>query len=119
MSERASAARKKLYEVRGFRREAAERLNLDLRMVNDAIKALAVAGVVPCTLTDNAQALATDGAWMLLGIGSRVRRDAIALQTARFASMTLQIDGDRPRSADSGAPRATFENELAALFRET
>lgn len=56
---------------------------------------------------------------MLLGIGSRVRRDAIALQTARFASMTLQIDGDRPRSADSGAPRATFENELAALFRET
>ncbi|MBR0913862.1 hypothetical protein [Bradyrhizobium japonicum] len=119
MSDRASVARKKLYEVRGFRREAAERLNLDPRMVNDAIEALAVAGVVPCTLTDNAQALATDGAWMLLGIGSRVRPDAITGQTARFASMTLQIDGGRPWSTKNGSPGATFENELAALFRET
>ncbi len=118
MSDRASAARKKLYEVRGFRREAAERLNLDPRMVNDAIEALAAAGVVPCTLTDNAQALAMDGVWMLLGIGSRVRPDAIALQSARFASMTLQIDGDHPRSPKGGSRNATFENELTALFRE-
>lgn len=71
------------------------------------------------TLADNPQALATDGAWMLLGIGSRVRPDAIARVTPRFASMTLQIDGESPRSANSGSPSATFENELAALFRET
>lgn len=116
---RSSAARKKLYAVQGFRREAAGRLNLDPKMVKEAIDALVVAGVVPCTLADNAEALAMDGAWMLLGIGSRVRPGAIARVTPRFASMTLQIDGDRRRSANDGSPGATFENELATLFRET
>jgi hypothetical protein len=116
---KSNAARKKLYAVQGFRREAAARLNLDPKMVKGAIDALVGAGVVPCTLADDAQALAMDGVWMLLSIGSRVRPDAIAGQTARFASMTLQIDGDRPRSAKSGSPDATFENELATLFRET
>jgi hypothetical protein len=40
-------------------------------MVKDAIDALVVAGVVPCTLADNAEALAMDGVWVLLRIGSR------------------------------------------------
>jgi hypothetical protein len=116
---RSSAARKKLYTVQGFRREAAGRLNLDPKMVRDAIDALVVAGVVPCTRADNAEALAMDGAWMLLGIGSRVRPDAIARVTPRFAAMALQIDGDPARSAKGGSSGATFENELAALCRET
>ncbi|MET4482081.1 hypothetical protein [Bradyrhizobium sp. F1.13.3] len=116
---RASAARKKLYAVQRFRREAAGRLNLDPKMVRDAIDALVVAGVLPCTLADQADALAMDGVWMLLGIGCRVRPDAIARVTPRFASMTLQIDCDHPRSAKNGSPGATFENELATLFRET
>jgi hypothetical protein len=114
-----NAARKKLYATQGFRREAAARLNLDPKMVKGAIDALVVAGVVPCTLADNAAALAMDGVWMLLAIGSRVRPDAIAGVTPRFASMTLQIDGDSRQSAKNGLPGATFENELATLFRET
>jgi hypothetical protein len=40
-------------------------------MVKDAIDALVFAGVVPCTLADNAEALAMDGVWVLLRIGSR------------------------------------------------
>jgi len=116
MSYDSNKARRKLFATRGFLREAAGRLNLDPKMVKDAIKALVVAGVVPCTLEDNAEALAADGVWMLLGIGSRIRPNAIARVTPRFASMTLQIDGDRRRSL---SPGTTFENELAALFRET
>jgi hypothetical protein len=117
---KSSQARRKLFETQGFRREAAERLNLDRGMVKQAINALVVAGVAPCTRPDNAEALAIDGAWLLMGIGSRVRPDAIARVTPRFASMTLQIDGESPRAAPSaGAPShgSTFEDELAAIFR--
>jgi hypothetical protein len=119
-AKKSSAARRKLFESQGFRREAAERLSLDRRMVKQAINALVEAGVVPCWRSDNAEALATDGAWLLMGIGSRVRPDAIARVTPRFAEMTLQIDGDDPRGAPrAGAPphRLTFEAELAAIFR--
>lgn len=116
---RSNAAKKELYAVQGFRRQAAERLNLDPKMVKDAIEALGAAGVVSCTRANNSEALAMDGVWMLLGIGSRVRPDAIARVTPRFAAMTLQIDGDRPRSAKNDRSAAAFENELAAVFRET
>ncbi|MCP2057717.1 hypothetical protein [Bradyrhizobium diazoefficiens] len=94
----------------------AERLNLDRKMVKAAINALVVAGVVPCTRSDNAEALAMDGAWLLLGIGSQVRPDAIARVTPRLASMTLQIDGDKPHGTSVGA---TFEDELASIFKAT
>ena len=121
-AKKSSAARRKLFETQGFRREAAERLNLDRRMVKQAINALVEAGVVPCWRSDNAEALAVDGAWLLMGIGSRVRPDAIARVTPRFAEMTLQIDGDNPRGAPTtGVPsqKLTFEAELAAIFRNT
>jgi hypothetical protein len=121
-AKKSSAARRKLFETQGFRREAAERFNLDRGMVKQAINALVVAGVAPCTRPDNAEALAVDGAWLLMGIGSRVRPDAIARVTPRFAEMTLQIDGDNPRGAPTtGAPsqKLTFEAELAAIFRNT
>jgi hypothetical protein len=121
-AKKSSAARRKLFETQGFRREAAERLNLDRGMVKKAINALVVAGVVPCTRPHNAEALAVDGAWLLMGIGSRVRPDAIARVTPRFAEMTLQIDGDNPRGAPTTgipSPGSTFEAELAAIFRNT
>lgn len=35
-------------------------------MVKNAIDALVVAGVVPCTRANNADALAVDGTWLLL-----------------------------------------------------
>jgi hypothetical protein len=121
-AKKSSAARRKLFETQGFRREAAERLSLDRGMVKKAINALVVAGVVPCTRPHNAEALAVDGAWLLMGIGSRVRPDAIARVTPRFAEMTLQIDGDNPRGAPTtGVPsqKLTFEAELAAIFHNT
>ncbi|MFB6418573.1 hypothetical protein [Bradyrhizobium tunisiense] len=117
---RSNEARLKLLETLGFRRKAADRLNLDRKMVKRAVNALMEARIVPCSRSDNAEALAMDGAWLLMGIGSRVRPDAIARVTPRFASMTLQIDGESPRSpANAGAPSATFEDEMAALFRNT
>jgi len=113
---RSNQARRKLFETQGFRREVAERLNLDPKMVKAAVNALVVAGAVPCTRPDNAEALAMDGVWLLLGIGSRVRPDAIARVTPRFASMTLQIDGDRPHGTSAAT---TFEDELASIFKTT
>lgn len=77
---KSSAARRKPFETQGFRREAAEPLNLDRGISN----ALVVAGVVTCTRQDNAEALAVDGAWLLMAIGSGVRPDAIARVTPRF-----------------------------------
>lgn len=120
MSDNSNKARRKLFETQGFRREVAERLNLDPKMVKPAINALVAAGVVPCTHPDNAEALAMDGAWLLMAIGSRVRPDAIPHVTPRFASMTLQIDSDGPRSAPKSSVSShivTFEAELAAIFR--
>jgi hypothetical protein len=119
-AKKSCAARRKLFNTQGFRREAAERLNLDRRMVKQAINALVEAGVVPCWRSYNAEALAVDGAWLLMGIGSRVRPDAIARVTPRFAEMTLQIDGDNPRGAPAAgvpSPGSTFEAELATIFR--
>jgi hypothetical protein len=113
---------RRVVETQGFRREAAERLNLDRGMVKQAINALVVAGVVPCTRQDDAEALSVDGAWLLMAIGSRVRPDAIARVTPRFAEMTLQINSDNPRGAPAaGVPShgSTFEGELAAIFRNT
>ena len=120
MSDNSVKARRTLFETQGFRREVAERLNLAPRMVKPAINALVAAGVVPCTHQDNAEALAMDGAWLLMAIGSRVRPDAIPGVTPRFASMTLQIDNDGPRSASKASvspPVVTFEVALAAMFR--
>ena len=114
-AKRSSQARRKLFENQGFSREVAERLNLDRKMVKVPINALVVAGAVPCSRPDNAEALAMDGAWLLLSIGSRVRADAIARVTPRFASMTLQIDGDRPHGTSSVA--TTFEDEVASIFK--
>ncbi|WP_375157918.1 hypothetical protein [Bradyrhizobium sp. RDT46] len=118
MTDQASShqVRRKLFESNGFRREASERLNLDRKMVQQAIEALVAAGVVPCLRPDNVEALAMDGAWLLMGIGSRVRPDAIARVTPRFASMTLQIDGANPRSVPKAG--VSFEEELAGMFRK-
>jgi len=113
-------ARRKLFATRSFRREAAQRLNLDFAMVEGAVNALLAAGIVPCANSDNTEGLAIDGAWLLMAIGSRVRPDAIARVTPRFAEMTLQIDGDTPRAGSrAGVPPhgVTFEAELVAMFR--
>jgi hypothetical protein len=115
-------ARRKLFATRSFRREAAQRLNLDFGMVEGAINALLAAGIVPCTNSDNTEGLAIDGAWLLMAIGSRVRPDAIARVTPRFAEMTLQVDSDSPSVASLAAvpPHGgTFEAELVAMFRNS
>lgn len=117
-AKKSSHARRKLFETQGFRRRAAERLNLGHTMVKQAIDALVVAGAVPCLRSDNAEALAMDGAWLLMGIGSRVRPDAIARVTPRFASMRLQIEGENTRGTPA-AGAATFEDALASIFKAT
>lgn len=122
MPSAANKARRKLFKTPEFRDEAAERLNLDKAMVFNAIAALLAAGSIPCARADNAEALAVDGARLLIAIGSQVRPDAIARVTARFAEMTLQIDADRPNGATAGMPPqelASFETDLAAMFRNS
>jgi hypothetical protein len=120
---KANQARRKLFEAREFQDETAERLNLTGAMVTNAIGALLAAALIPCSRSNSAEALAVDGATLLMAIGSQVRADAIARVTTRFAAMTLQIDTDRPKGAAATGtkPRGpvTFEDDLSAMFQHS
>jgi hypothetical protein len=54
---------------------------------------------------------------------SRVRADAIARVTKRFAAMTLQIDSDKPKGAAANGilqrGPVTFEDDLSAMFQHS
>jgi hypothetical protein len=111
-----------MFELPAFRNEVAERLELDIARVAPPIDALLEARAIPCPRADNAEALATDGAKILLAIGSQQVRPASAVRVAeRLGAMTMQVEVGNKTSAGSADifPRSTvsFEADLAEMFQ--
>ena len=123
MSEEAREVRCALFESPMFRDEVADRLALDIAKVAPPLDALLEAKAIPCSRADNAQALATDGAKMLLAIGSQQVRPASVVRVAeRLGAMTMQVEvGNRTGAGAADIfPRSksvSFEADLAEMFQ--
>lgn len=119
----AGEARLALFGLTAFRDEVAERLNLDIGKVAPPIEALLQAKVIPCLRADNAEALALDGAKMLLAIGSQQARPASVVRVSeRLGAMTLQAEIGDPQSAGPAdifpqSKSSSFEAAMAEMIR--
>ncbi|MDX3965524.1 MAG: hypothetical protein QHD01_02855 [Bradyrhizobium sp.] len=65
------SARRQLFQSALFQDQVADRLELDRGLVYPAINAMLQADMIPCRLSRNHKALATDGAMILAAIGGR------------------------------------------------
>lgn len=119
----AREARRALFELAAFRDEIADRLNLDIAKVAPPIEALLQAKVIPSPRADNAEALALDGAKILLAIGGQqARPDSVVRVSERLGAMALQAEiGDRKSAGPADIfPRSkssSFEADLAEMIR--
>ncbi|MBR0749982.1 hypothetical protein JQ582_39340 [Bradyrhizobium japonicum] len=124
MSNEAVKTRRKLFSSPAFRQEVAERLDLDTSQVTPQIDALLQAGTIPCPHANNAEALGTDGARILLAIGSQQARPASVVRVSeRLGAMTMQIEFGNQTSAGPadifpGSPSVSFEADLAEMIQK-
>ena len=93
MSSNSWNAREMIFRSLWFPEEVAHRLELDEELVTHSIGAVLEAGNVPCSIGNNSDSLAVDGATMLLAIGSRQSSSESTVRVARrLATMALQCE---------------------------
>lgn len=123
MTEEARGARRDLYASADFRDELAERLNFGIERVTAPIDALLRAEIIPCPRVSNAEALAFDGAKILLAIGGQQTRPASIVRVSeRLGAMTMQAEIGNKESAGAAdifpkSKSASFEADLAAVIQ--
>lgn len=125
VSKIAQDVRRRLFRSHRFRRELAWRLELNGGLITHSLDALLGADVIPCDLSENAEALAVDGAAVLMAIGSQQMHPASTLRvSARLTAMTLRCEvGGPPECAPGivdifpGAVSFSFGSDLTVLFR--
>lgn len=117
-------ARRSLFGSHQFSKQIAAATELDAGVVANACRALVAAGLIPCAAAENTDALATEGAMVLMAIGGRqAQPDAIVRVLARLDNMTHQvvvgkgtpgIQGGRER-----APADLFAQGLSDVLKQT
>jgi len=125
MSTVAQQARIDAFSERVFSAGAARNLELSDKIVANAVRALIQGDVMPCDLADNSEALAVDGAAILMAIGSRqVNPVSIRRVARRFSTMPFEFEiGDPADRAEDRVdlfpPDASlsFGGDLAAILR--
>ncbi|MGY4617634.1 hypothetical protein ACVWZ4_002861 [Bradyrhizobium sp. USDA 4472] len=113
MSENAQQARRNAFATDAFSKGAARNLELGDELIVNAVDALVDANVMPCDLADNSDALAVDGAAILMAIGSRQTEAASILRvTRRLSTMPFEFEIGDP--AEPVADRFDLFPEQAA-----
>lgn len=116
MSVIAQQARRDAFGTRAFSKGTARNLELSDEMVANAVAALVDANMMPCDLADNSEALAVDGATILMAIGARQADAASILRvTRRLSTMPFEFEIGDP--AEPSADRFDlFPQEASYSF---
>lgn len=118
-------ARRSLFGSRQFSKQIAAATELDAEVVANACGALVATGLIPCAAEENTDALATEGAMVLMAIGGRqAQPDAIVRVLARLSNMTHQVvvGTGTPSGIQAGrerAPSNPFAQGLADVLKQT
>lgn len=124
MSIMAQQARRDAFGNRLFSSGAARNLELPDNMVANAVDVLVDANVLPCDLADNSEALAADGASVLMAIGSRQAAPASILRAVRrLSTMPFEFEIGDPAEPKSGLvdlfpqnASSSFGSDLSAIL---